>query len=194
MMEKAINEAHRAIDAGKAGVVALLLWHDEIVALNHNRYVKTGDMTAHGEMVVLHSAAAFLNTLSAEDKAHLTIYVTLEPCLMCLSAIFFVGIKRVVYAALAENANAKELIARGLTAECVNPCLHAAFWNSSPASYEQRDANCWHAWGNSASRPVASEKGPPDFRQPSPNSLSPPSKVRRQPPVRDKQLLAAASQ
>ena len=123
MMEKAIHEACRAIDAGKAGVAALLLWHNKIVALDHNQYVETGDLTAHAEMVVLRSAAALLNTLSTEEKAHLTLYVTLEPCLICLSAISFVGIKRLVYAALAEDANAEELIARGLTAEQLNPLL-----------------------------------------------------------------------
>ena len=123
MMEKTIHEARRAIDAGKAGVAALLLWHEEIVALGHNQYVETGDLTAHGEMVVVRSAAALLNALSTEEKAHLTLYVTLEPCLICLSAISFVGIKRVVYAALSEDANAEELIARGLTAEQLNPLL-----------------------------------------------------------------------
>lgn len=123
MMERAIDEARRAIDGGKAGVAALLLWHDEIVALDHNQYVETGDLTAHAEMVVLRSAAALLNALSTEEKAPLTLYVTLEPCLMCLSAISFVGIKRVVYAALAGDANAEELIARGLTAEQLNPLL-----------------------------------------------------------------------
>jgi tRNA(adenine34) deaminase len=123
MMKKAIQEASRAIDAGKAGVAALLLWHEDIVALDHNHYAETGDMTAHGEMVVLRSAATLLNALSAEEKAYLTLYVTLEPCLMCLSAISFVGIKRVVYAALAEDANAEELIARGLTVQTLNPLL-----------------------------------------------------------------------
>ena len=57
MMEKVIHEACRAIDAGKAGVAALLLWHDKIVALDHNQYVETGDLIAHAEMVVLRSAA-----------------------------------------------------------------------------------------------------------------------------------------
>jgi tRNA(adenine34) deaminase len=123
MMQKAINEAHQAIDAGKVGVAALLLLHAEVVALGHNQYVETGDVTAHGEMVLLRSAARLLNTLTPEEKAHLTIYATLEPCLMCLSAISFAGIKRVVYAALAVDANAEELIARGLTAEKVNPLL-----------------------------------------------------------------------
>ena len=123
MMKKAIHEAHQAIDAGKAGVAALLLWRDEIVALDHNRYIEIGDLTAHAEMVVLRSAARLLNALSAEEKAHLTLYVTLEPCLMCLSAISFVGIRRVAYAALAEDANAEELIARGLTVQQLNPLL-----------------------------------------------------------------------
>jgi tRNA(adenine34) deaminase len=123
MMKKAIKEAHQAIDAGKAGVAALLLWRAKIVAIGHNLYAETGDMTAHGEMIVLRSAARLLNTLTTEEKTHLTIYVTLEPCLMCLSAISFVGIKRVVYSALAEDANAEELIARGLTAEKLNPLL-----------------------------------------------------------------------
>ena len=123
MMEKAIHEARQTIDVGGAGVAALLLWRDEIVALGHNMYPETGDMTAHGEMVVLRSAAAFLNALASEEKGHLTIYVTLEPCLMCFSAISFVGIKRVVYAALVEDANAEELIARGLTAKTLNLLL-----------------------------------------------------------------------
>jgi len=123
MMEKTIHEARRAIDAGKAGVAALLLWHEEIVALGHNQYVETGDLTAHGEMVVVRSAATFLSALSAEEKTHLTLYVTLEPCFMCLSAISLVGIKRVVYAALAGDANAEEQIARGLTAKQLNPLL-----------------------------------------------------------------------
>src|SRR5438477_11646421 len=106
MMEKTIHETRRAINTGKAGVAALLLWHEEIVALGHNQYVETGDLTAHGEMIVLRSAATFLSALSAEEKTHLTLYVTLEPCLMCLSAISFVGIKRVVFVALSEDAKA----------------------------------------------------------------------------------------
>ncbi|MFL5690926.1 MAG: nucleoside deaminase [Ktedonobacteraceae bacterium] len=123
MMALAINEARRAIEAGKAGVAALLCWRDEVIVLGHNLYQETGDMTAHGEMVVLRAAAVFFSSLSTEEKAHLTIYVTLEPCLMCPLAISFVGIKRVVYAALAEDANEEEMLARDLTAERLNPLL-----------------------------------------------------------------------
>jgi tRNA(adenine34) deaminase len=93
-------------------VAALLLWQDVIVALDHNWYAETAERTAHGEMVVLRSAAALLNALSTEEKAHLTIYTTLVPCLMYLPAISFVGIKRVVDAALTEDVNAEDLIVR----------------------------------------------------------------------------------
>jgi tRNA(adenine34) deaminase len=123
MMEKCIAEAQTAVASGKVGVAALILWHDNILALSHNMYVETGDMTAHAEMVVLHNATQRLNQMSAEEKAEVTLYTTLEPCLMCLSAISFVGIKRVVYAALAEDANQEELIVRGITAPTVNDRL-----------------------------------------------------------------------
>ena len=61
--------------------------------------------------------------MSAEDKAALILYTTLEPCLMCLAAISFVGIKRVIYSALAEDANAEEMVARGISAETINDLL-----------------------------------------------------------------------
>lgn len=123
MMDKAIAEAQTAINNGKAGVGALLLWQDEILALAHNMHVETGDITAHAEMVVLREAAQHLNRMTDEEKADLTLYTTLEPCLMCLSAISFVGIKRVVYAALATDAVPFDLVAKGITAEKINPLL-----------------------------------------------------------------------
>lgn len=118
-----IAEAQRAISNGKAGVGSLILWRDEILALGHNMFEETGDMTAHGEMTVLRQAARRLSQMSDEEKKDLCIYVTLEPCLMCLSAISFVGIKRVVYSALAEDANEEEWVARGISADKINPLL-----------------------------------------------------------------------
>ena len=74
-------------------------------------------------MVVLRECAERLNKMSTEEKGELTLYSTLEPCLMCLSAISFVGIKRVAYAALAEDANQEEMLARGITAPRINDLL-----------------------------------------------------------------------
>jgi tRNA(adenine34) deaminase len=123
MMEQAIAEAQAAIKNGKAGVGALLLWQDEVLAIAHNMHVETGDITAHAEMVVLRKAAKRLDQMSEAEKADLTLYSTLEPCLMCLSAISFVGIKRVVYSALTKDAKAEDMVAKGITADTINPLL-----------------------------------------------------------------------
>ena len=56
-----------------------------------------------------------------EERRGLSLYVTLEPCLMCSAALSFVGIKRIVYAALAEDAYVEEMIVRDLTLPRVNP-------------------------------------------------------------------------
>lgn len=124
MIAKVIVEAQAAIDSGGAGVAALLRWQDKILVSDRNLCIETGDLTAHAEMVVIRAAAKQLAQMSEQEKADLTLYTTLEPCLMCLSAISFVGIKRVVYSALAEDANSEEMIARGITADKVNPLLN----------------------------------------------------------------------
>jgi len=123
MMERVLAEARLAIANGKVGVAASILYQDEVLALNHCLYEETGDHTAHAEMVVLREAAQRLNGMNQQDKAQLTLYTTLEPCLMCLAAISFVGIPRVVYAALAEDTNGEGLIAHGVTTNTINPRL-----------------------------------------------------------------------
>ncbi|GCE45938.1 tRNA(adenine34) deaminase [Thermosporothrix hazakensis] len=65
MMGKALAEARQAIEHGKAGTAALLLWRDRILALGHNEYEETGDMTAHAEIVVFRQAARQLGAMSA---------------------------------------------------------------------------------------------------------------------------------
>ena len=123
MMEKVLLEARAAITNGNVGVGALLLWRDEILALGHNRYVETGDMTAHGEIVVLRNAAPRLSKMDKDEKRELTLYSTLEPYLMCFLAISFVGIKRVVYSALCEDANEEEMMVRTITCKTLNDLL-----------------------------------------------------------------------
>jgi len=123
MMERVLAEARAAIADGKVGVAALIVWRDEVLALNHCLYQETGDHTAHAEMVVLREAAQRLNAMNQQDKAQLTLYTTLEPCLMCLAAISFVEIPRVVYAALAEDSDGEGLIAHGVTTNTINPRL-----------------------------------------------------------------------
>jgi tRNA(adenine34) deaminase len=122
-MAQAIAEAQHAIDNGKAGVGALLALGDEVIAIGHNEFEETQDQINHAEIVVLHRASDRLAQLSDEEKEQLTIYTTLEPCLMCMSALSIAGIKRVVYSALTEDANEEQRVVKGLTAPDVSSDL-----------------------------------------------------------------------
>ncbi|UFP96194.1 nucleoside deaminase [Gloeobacter morelensis MG652769] len=122
-IDMVIAEANAALDEGKAGVGAMLTWRGKVLALEHNRYAETHDITAHGEMFILRAQAERLDGMSDEDKKDLCMYVTLEPCLMCLSAMSLAGIPRVVYAALSEDANIEQALLEGATARNVNDAL-----------------------------------------------------------------------
>ncbi|AGY57666.1 nucleoside deaminase [Gloeobacter kilaueensis] len=118
-----IAEANAAIDAGKAGVGAMLTWRGDVLAVCHNTYAETHDITAHGEMTVLRKLAEKLDAMSVEEKQDLCMYVTLEPCLMCMAAMSYAGIPRVVYAALSEDANIEQALLEGETARTINDGL-----------------------------------------------------------------------
>jgi tRNA(adenine34) deaminase len=115
LMDRVMQEARDALAEGGAGVAALLASPNEIIAIGRNTIQETGDMTDHAEMVLLHRAGSQLRTMDDHHRRTLSIYVTLEPCLMCSAALSFVGIERIVYAALSEDANAEQTIVRGLT-------------------------------------------------------------------------------
>lgn len=78
MMAKALVEARTALANGEAGIAALLLWGDEILALDHNR-CDEGDQTAHAEMVVLRQSAQRLSGMSDAQKAEVTLYTPSNP-------------------------------------------------------------------------------------------------------------------
>ena len=104
LMEGLLREAHLDLANGGSGVGALLASPDQIMAVAHNTIEETGDLTNHAEMVLLHGVGRELQEMGDEERRGLSLYVTLEPCLMCSAALSFVGIKRIVYAALAEDA------------------------------------------------------------------------------------------
>jgi tRNA(Arg) A34 adenosine deaminase TadA len=120
LMDETLAEARAALAQGGAGVAALLASPDEIIARGRNTSQETGDLTDHAEMVLLHKVGRRLRDMSEPARRSLTLYVTLEPCLMCSAALSFVGIKRIVYAALAEDANSEEMIVRDLTLPRIN--------------------------------------------------------------------------
>ena len=118
LMDRVLQEARAALAAGGAGVAALLASPNKIIAVELNTIQDTGDMTNHAEMVLLRQMDYRL--MNDVERRTLSVYVTLEPCLMCSAALSFVGVKRVVYAALAEDANSEQIIVRGLTLPKVN--------------------------------------------------------------------------
>ncbi len=94
-MREAFEEALRAEAAGEVPVGAVLVVGSEIVARAGNSPLALGDPTAHAEMLVLRQAARAIGNYRL---AGATLYVTLEPCVMCAGALVHARIERLVFA------------------------------------------------------------------------------------------------
>jgi tRNA(Arg) A34 adenosine deaminase TadA len=103
-MVTALNEAEAAAARGEVPVGAVLAAADgTLIARNGNRILEIHDPTAHAEMLVLREAA---EKLSNERLIGTTLYVTLEPCAMCVGAISLARVARLVFAAADEKGGA----------------------------------------------------------------------------------------
>jgi tRNA(adenine34) deaminase len=95
-MKQALMEAHKALDAKEVPIGAVIVANDRIIARGHNLTETLGDPTAHAEMQAFTSATDFLGGKYLKDC---TLYVTLEPCVMCAGASFWTQLGRIVYGA-----------------------------------------------------------------------------------------------
>lgn len=95
-MKQALLEAEKAMDKGEVPVGAVVVIQQKIIARGHNLTEQLQDVTAHAEMQAITSAAHFLN---GKYLKGCTLYVTLEPCVMCAGALFWSQLERVVFAA-----------------------------------------------------------------------------------------------
>ena len=95
-MQAALKEAKKAFDAGEVPVGALIVQDDRIIARGSNQVEQLNDPTAHAEIIALTSAFNYLGSKYLPDA---TIYVTVEPCLMCAGALYWSKIARIVYGA-----------------------------------------------------------------------------------------------
>lgn len=95
-MHQAYKEALLAMDEGEVPVGAVVVSQNRIIARAHNETEKLNDTTAHAEMIAITSAASYLG---AKYLQNCTLYVTLEPCVMCAGAVYWSQIGRVVYGA-----------------------------------------------------------------------------------------------
>lgn len=95
-MKLALQEAEKAQELGEVPVGAVVVVDQRVIARAHNLTERLNDVTAHAEMQAITSAANYLNGKYLSDC---TLYVTLEPCIMCAGALKWSQITRVVYAA-----------------------------------------------------------------------------------------------
>jgi len=95
-MQQALKEAQKAFDKDEVPVGALIVLNNQVIARAHNQVEMLNDSTAHAEVLALTSAYGFLGSKYLPDA---TLYVTLEPCLMCSGALFWSKIGRIVYGA-----------------------------------------------------------------------------------------------
>lgn len=95
-MREAMKEAQKAFDADEVPVGAVIVAGNKIIARAHNLTERLTDVTAHAEMQVITSAANYLNGKYLNEC---TMYITLEPCVMCAGALAWAQIGKIVYGA-----------------------------------------------------------------------------------------------
>lgn len=99
-MREALKEAHKALEKDEVPIGAVLVYNDRIIARGHNQVEMLNDVTAHAEMLCITSAEAAFNSKYLPDY---TLYVTLEPCIMCAGAMGWVQISKLVFGAYDEK-------------------------------------------------------------------------------------------
>ena len=99
-MKQALVQAKKAYDKNEVPVGAIIVCDNQIIARAHNYTEALNDVTAHAEMQVFTAAADYLGGKYLNEC---TLYVTLEPCVMCGGAAYWTQLKRVVYGAKDEK-------------------------------------------------------------------------------------------
>lgn len=95
-MKQALEEAHKALSRDEIPIGAVVVCRDRIIARAHNLTEQLTDVTAHAEMQAITAASEYLGGKYLTDC---TLYVTVEPCIMCAGALGWSQISRVVYGA-----------------------------------------------------------------------------------------------
>ena len=106
-MQQALLLAQRAENEDEVPVGAVLVRDDEMIAEGYNKPIQCSDPTAHTEIVALRDAAARLGNYRLINT---TLYVTLEPCAMCVGAMLHARVKRLVFGAVDPKAGAVQSV------------------------------------------------------------------------------------
>ena len=130
-MRDALGEARMALAHEDVPVGAVVVHNGEIIASRHNEREKLGDPTAHAEVLALRDAAARLGRWRLDDC---TLYVTLEPCVMCAGALLNARIGRLVFGAADLKA--------GATSSLYNVCADPRLNHNPPFRHGVLAAEC----------------------------------------------------
>ena len=134
-MKQAILEAIKAETMGEVPVGAVIVSNNQIIARGHNLTERLNDVTAHAEMQAITSAAEFTG---GKYLNKCTLYVTLEPCVMCGGALFWSQIDKVVFGAMDDKRGAsikgelyhpKTVIVKGIMEEECSELIKTFFKN-----------------------------------------------------------------
>ena len=104
-MKEALKEAQKAFDEDEVPVGAVVVCNKQIIARAHNMSEKLNDATAHAEMLAITAAENYLGNKYLKDC---TLYVSLEPCVMCAGAMFWTQLGRLVFGANDERHGYKK--------------------------------------------------------------------------------------
>ena len=116
-MDAALEQARLALAAGEVPIGAVLVIGDEIVARGYNQPISSCDPTAHAEILVLREAARLVGNYRLTDA---DLYVTLEPCLMCVGALVHARVRNVIYGAAEPKTGAVVSTVRALDTPGLN--------------------------------------------------------------------------
>lgn len=105
-MQQALKEAQKAFDDDEVPVGAVVVINKKVIARGYNQVERLNDPTAHGEIIALTSAFNYLGSKYLPDA---TIYITVEPCLMCAGALYWSKIGRIVWGADDEKNGHKRI-------------------------------------------------------------------------------------
>ena len=111
-MRMALAEAEKAYNEDEVPVGAVIICNDRIVGKGHNQTEALGDVTAHAEMIALTAAQT---ALGGKYLPQCTLYVTVEPCIMCAGALGWSQIGRIVYGASDPKRGFTKFCAEGIT-------------------------------------------------------------------------------
>ena len=116
-MRQAVAQAQDAAEAGEVPVGAIVVWNGQIIGKGYNRKETLQSPVAHAEVLAIEEAAGFLRSWRL---AECDLYVTLEPCVMCVGAILQARIRRLIFGCLDAKAGA----AKSLYHLCDDPRLN----------------------------------------------------------------------